>query len=259
MAGGLAGLVGLRAGLTVAAWRLRPVRARPAPGWLAPGRTAADRPQPRETGPPRAHRWFAALLTSYSLEGVGYIIAGTFLVAAINENSPAWAGSGAWVLAGLAALPASAMWAHLAALDPGRPADRGAPHPGRGIALPGLVSGVAPALLSAVLFGGTFLGVASMALALGAHLRYPRAVALLTTGYGLGQILGPLIVTPLLHHGYHVALLVGAVVVLASAPAAAVLRINFPHRVGGWSSRPGHRIGLGSEGRGGWLWQTKRS
>ena len=87
--------------------------------------------------------------------------------------------------------------------------------------------------MSAVLFGGTFLGVASLALALGAHLQYPRAVAVLTTGYSTGQILGPLLVTPLLHGGYRVALLVGAAVVLAAAAAAAVLRINFPHRVGG--------------------------
>ena len=167
------------------------------------------------------------LLASYSLEGVGYIIAGTFLVAAINENSPAWAGSGAWVLAGLAALPAAAGWAQLsrrwtrstllcAALL----------IQAAGIALPALVGGVAPALLSAVLFGATFLGVVSLALALGAQLGYPRAVALLTTGYGLGQILGPLVVTPLLQHGYHLALLVGAAIAAAAALAAAVLRIG---------------------------------
>jgi hypothetical protein len=40
----------------------------------------------------------------------------------------------------------------------------------------------AAALVSAVLFGATFLGVGSLALALGAHLQFPRAVALLTTG-----------------------------------------------------------------------------
>jgi MFS family permease len=68
--------------------------------------------------------------------------------------------------------------------------------------------------------------VVSMALALGVQLRYPRAVALLTTGYGLGQILGPLVVTPLLHHGYHLALLIAAGVVLAAALAAAVLRMG---------------------------------
>lgn len=201
--------------LTVAAWPLRP-----APRPVRPGTVPPE-------GPPPAHAWFAVLLTSYSLEGVGYIIAGTFLVAAINENSPAWAGSGAWVLVGLAALPAAAAWAYLSRRW-ARPTLLCAALliQAAGIALPALVSGVAPALVSAVLFGATFLGVASMALALGAQLRYPRAVALLTTGYGVGQILGPLLVTPLLRHGYHLALLIGAAIVAAAALAAAVLRIG---------------------------------
>jgi MFS family permease len=208
--------------LMVAAWPLRP------------GPDAAPAAVQRPAGRPSPHRWFAALLASYSLEGVGYIIAGTFLVAAINENSPAWAGSGAWVLVGLAALPAPALWARL-----GRRWARptllltALLIQAGGIALPALAPGVGPALVSAVLFGGTFLGVASLALALGAHLQYPRAVAVLTTGYSTGQILGPLLVTPLLHGGYRIALLVGAAVVLAAAAAAAVLRIDFPHRVGG--------------------------
>lgn len=213
--------------LTVAAWPLRPGgQDHEQPGLVPPGPVPPG-PVSHEGQPPRAHRWFAVLLASYSLEGVGYIIAGTFLVAAINENSPAWAGSGAWVLAGLAAVPASAAWAHLSRRWR-RPTLLCAALliQAAGIALPALVSGIAPALLSAVLFGATFLGVVSLALALGAQLRYPRAVALLTTGYGLGQILGPLVVTPLLHHGYQLALLVGAAIVLAAALAAAVLRIG---------------------------------
>jgi len=213
--------------LMVAAWPLRP----------GPG-AAPDAVQ-RPAGRASPHRWFAALLASYSLEGVGYIIAGTFLVAAINENSPAWAGSGAWVLVGLAALPAPALWARLGRRW-ARPTLLLAALliQAGGIALPALAPGVGPALVSAVLFGGTFLGIASLALALGTHLQYPRAVAVLTTGYSTGQILGPLLVTPLLHSayqtsGYRVALLAGAAVVLAAAAAAAVLRIDFPHRVGG--------------------------
>ena len=208
--------------LMVVAWPLRP------------GPDAAPAAVQRPAGRPSPHRWFAALLASYSLEGVGYIIAGTFLVAAINENSPAWAGSGAWVLVGLAALPAPALWARLGRRW-ARPTLLLAALliQAGGIALPALAPAVGPALVSAVLFGGTFLGVASLALALGAHLQYPRAVAVLTTGYSTGQILGPLLVTPLLHGGYRAALLVGAAVVLAAAAAAAVLRINFPHRVGG--------------------------
>jgi hypothetical protein len=41
-------------------------------------------------------------------------VAGTFLVAAIDQTAPGWVGSGAWVLPGLAAVPSSALWAWLA-------------------------------------------------------------------------------------------------------------------------------------------------
>jgi MFS family permease len=205
--------------LAAASWNLRPQEAPVA---------ATD----RSGATPRTHRWFGALLVSYTLEGVGYIVAGTFLVAAIGQESPGWVGSGAWVLVGLAAVPSSALWARL-----GRRWSR----PGllltalviqaAGIALPALVGGTAAALGSAVLFGATFIGISSLALATGAHLRFPRSVALLTAGYSVGQILGPLVVAPLLHHGYHGALLPAALVVLSAAPAAAVLRIGFPHHM----------------------------
>ncbi|MDT0483317.1 YbfB/YjiJ family MFS transporter [Streptomyces doebereineriae] len=205
--------------LAAASWNLRPQEASVA----APGGSGAR---------PRTHRWFGALFVSYTLEGVGYIVAGTFLVAAIGQESPGWVGSGAWVLVGLAAVPSSALWARL-----GRRWSR----PGllltalviqaAGIALPALVGGTAAALGSAVLFGATFIGISSLALATGAHLRFPRSVALLTAGYSVGQILGPLVVAPLLHHGYHRALLLAALVVLAAAAAAAVLRIGFPHHM----------------------------
>jgi hypothetical protein len=101
-----------------------------------------------------------------------------------------------------------------------------------GIGLPAVVGGVAPALVGAALFGSTFLGIGSLVLALGAHLQFPRAIALLTTGYSVGQILGPQIVRPLLRHGYHAALLGGAAIVLAAALAAAAMRVGFPLRDG---------------------------
>ncbi|MEU6141823.1 YbfB/YjiJ family MFS transporter [Streptomyces sp. NPDC047081] len=209
----------LAALLTAGSWNLRP---EDAPTAKVSG----------SAGKPRTHRWFGALFVSYTLEGVGYIVAGTFLVAAIGQGSPGWVGGGAWVLVGLAAVPSSALWARL-----GRRWSR----PGllltalvvqaAGIALPALVGGTAAALASAILFGATFLGVSTLALATGAHLRFPRSVALLTAGYSVGQILGPLVVAPLLHHGYHGALLLAALVVLAAAAGAAVLRIGFPHHM----------------------------
>ncbi|WP_413812802.1 YbfB/YjiJ family MFS transporter [Streptomyces sp. OE57] len=222
---------GLTALLALPAWFLRP---EPAPASVpVTSRSGAE----RQASGPRTHRWFTALFASYTLEGVGYIIAGTFLVAAIEQSSPGWIGSGAWVLVGLAAVPSSALWAGL-----GRRWSRPSlllaalGVQAVGIALPALIGGVAAALISAVLFGATFIGVSTLALATGAHLRFPRAVALLTAGYSVGQILGPLVATPLLRHGYHQALLLAAVVVLASAVAAALLRIGFPHHM----PAPGH-------------------
>jgi predicted MFS family arabinose efflux permease len=207
--------------------------------------TPAERPTApaRQHVAPRGNRLsFAILLTSYTLEGVGYVIAGTFMVAAIDENSPAWVGSISWVLVGLAAVPASALWARLGAMWS---------WPGMlclalllqacGIALPAVMAGVAPALVAAVLFGGTVLGIVSMALALGNYLRFPRAVAILTSGYGFGQVAGPLVATPLLRDGYHIALLIGAAIVLAAALAAAALAISFPGRKSN-SGSPAMRI-----------------
>jgi MFS family permease len=166
-------------------------------------------------------RWFSALFVSYTLEGVGYIIAGTFLVAAIDQTSPGRLGSAAWVLVGLAAAPSAVLWAWLGRRRP-RPDLLVAALAVQavGIALPALLDGVAAALVGAFLFGATFLGVATLALAIGA-----RSVALLTTGYSAGQILGPLVVIPLVRHGYQQALVLAAVVVLAAAAAAAALRV----------------------------------
>ncbi|PBC53365.1 YbfB/YjiJ family MFS transporter [Rhodococcus sp. ACPA1] len=204
---------------TLAAWTLTPERAPTVP--------TAERRRSHEQG----HRRFGALFISYSLEGVGYIIAGTFLVAAIDHTAGSFAGSGAWVLVGLAALPSGPLWALF-----GRRWSRpillviALVIQAAGIALPAVADGIWPALVSAFLFGGTFLGISQMSLTIGAHLQFPRAVAILTTGYSLGQIAGPLIVTPLLSDGYHLALLVASGIVLAAALAAAVLTVRFRQR-----------------------------
>jgi predicted MFS family arabinose efflux permease len=203
----------------VASWTM-PMAAAPGKAATADGGTAA-------------RRAFLALAVSYCVEGVGYIIAGTFLVAAINQNSPGWVGTGAWVLVGVAAIPSAVLWAWLAH------------HWSRptlmlsalllqvvGVLLPVFFDGAAAALLCAAFFGATFLGIAMMALAIGNHLGVPGAVAILTLGYSVGQMLGPLVVTPLLDGGYRPALAVSAGIVGASALAAAVLRVGFPHHLG---------------------------
>lgn len=64
----------LAAALATAAWNLRPeVPPKPSTGFPD---TSVD-------------PWFGALFAGYTLEGVGYIVAGTFLVAAIGQSSRA--------------------------------------------------------------------------------------------------------------------------------------------------------------------------
>jgi len=187
---------------------------------------------------PAGRRWFTSLLLAYTLEGVGYIIAGTFLVAAIDQTASTTIGSSAWIIVGVAAVPSAVLWAAVSRIW-SRPTLLAVALAAQaaGIALPALVGGITAALTSAVLFGATFLGVATVALAAGAHLRMPRAVAILTTGYSVGQIAGPVLVTPMLHHGYHPALLAGAAIVAVAAVAALVLRHGFPHDLGPVPSR----------------------
>jgi hypothetical protein len=97
-----------------------------------------------------------------------------------------------------------------------------------GIALPAVTPGAVAALFGAILFGATFIGVSTMALAAGRLLGFPGAVALLTAGYSVGQILGPVAVTPLLRHGFSHALLAAALVVVLSAMVAGLLRFSLP-------------------------------
>jgi MFS family permease len=211
---------GLTALLLAAAWLV---------GVTGPAeRPAAPSPAPRAA--PRHTRWFAILAVSYFLEGAGYIVAGTFLVAAISATGPPWLAGSVWIIVGAAAVPSCAAWTWLS-----RRVSRPTLITGAlllqavGIALPALTAAVPAALAAAVLFGGTFIGITTLSLAAGRHLRVPRAVAILTAGYGIGQVLGPLVVEPTLHGGYHEALLVGAGLVLAAGIGSGLLRVRFPH------------------------------
>src|SRR5690348_11738147 len=138
----------LAAALAAVAWAMRG----------APG-AAGLAPAARVPRQPPVNRWFAVLFVSYTLEGIGYIIAGTFLVAAIRQTSSGWLGSGAWLFVGLAAVPSAALWAWLCARwsHPNLLAGALLLQAG-GIALPALAPGPLAALVGAFLFGATFIG-----------------------------------------------------------------------------------------------------
>jgi len=189
------------------------------------------RPQ-RVTGPSedvqRQHHgsWrFTGVFAGYTLEGVGYIIAGTFLVAAVTQRSPGALGGSVWLVVGLAVIPSAVLWARLGTRF-GSPAMLTAALAvqAAGIALACQGSGAA-ALAGALLFGGTFIGVSTLATSEGRSLGGPGAVAVLTIGYSVGQIAGPLVVTPLMENGYRPALAVSALVVSLAALATSAVWI----------------------------------
>jgi MFS family permease len=161
------------------------------------------------------------LAAAYGFEGAGYVVTGTFLVAALERSgTPAWLGSSAWAVVGLAAMPSSVGWALLAGRIGARKVlvilhllQAG------GIALPVLWPGVLPALAGAVLFGGTFLAIVGLALSFGRTLtpdRPAQTLGMLTVMFGLGQAVSPTLAGLLARH-------TGSLDAPALAAAAAVL------------------------------------
>jgi MFS family permease len=134
---------------------------------------------------------------AYFLEGVGYIVTGTFLVA-IVDGTPGLRGIGAdvWIVVGLAVIPSAFLWAALAERTGYARALAGAyVLQAIGIALP-IAGGAGAAFASAVLFGGTVAGIVALTLTLGGHLapgRSARLIGMLTAAFGLGQMIGPVL------------------------------------------------------------------
>ncbi len=174
--------------------------------WLLPAHNGATTPA-RETPIATARATpilsravraaLALLLLAYLLEGLGYIVTGTFLVA-IVERMPGLGGFGpsVWIVVGLAAAPSGVVWAGLAArAGYARALALAYVVQACGIGLP-LLGGAGAALLSAVLFGGTFIGISTLTLTLASQIAPRRSaglIGLLTAAFGLGQIAGPLL------------------------------------------------------------------
>jgi len=199
-------------------------------GWFV-GETGRRAPAETAAAAVRRRRAFTfpLLTVAYFLEGTGYIIAGTFLVAAVGATGPGWIGGSVWTIVGVAAVPSCAAWTWLSGRV-SRPSVITAALllQAAGIALPAVWDGTVAAVAGAALFGGTFVGITTLSLATGRYLGVPSAIAILTASYGIGQVVGPLVVTPLLADGYRPVLLVGAAIVLAAAVGSALVRIRFP-------------------------------
>lgn len=145
------------------------------------------------------------LIIAYGLEGLGYIVTGTFLVDIVyNIESLRDFASYSWVMVGLAAIPSAPIWMTLMnRFSPIHLMYIAYTLQVIGISLPVISQTVWSVLLSAFLYGFTFVGLVSLSTGYGRRL-FPKqsgaVVSILTTFYAIGQIIGPIIASRLEAH-----------------------------------------------------------
>ncbi|MBF0324657.1 MAG: YbfB/YjiJ family MFS transporter [Alphaproteobacteria bacterium] len=199
------------------AWGLRHVHGSGAAG------TSHPAPAPFSLG------WLSA---AYFCAGLAYIVTGTFLVVVVRATPGLESIANlSWVVVGLAAMPSSAAWALFAARFGFRLALIFA-HllMAAGAGLLAVTDSAIGAMVSALLYGGTFLGIAGMAMAFGRAIapEHPaRAMGMLTAAFSVGQMIGPVAAAFLADWGgWMPALLMAALVTLAGVPMLMAGRIS---------------------------------
>lgn len=132
------------------------------------------------------------LLLAYFLQGAGYIIIGTYLVALSEPLLGESAAASTWAVAGISAIPSPLLWSEAA--------QRWGTKNTLKICYILQVSGAILAIFSsnllmlifsALLFGATFMGITMLTIKVGIERTNSSAAAQLTTWYSLGQISGP--------------------------------------------------------------------
>lgn len=169
-------------------------------------------------------KWLPWLIIAYGLEGLGYIVTGTFIVS-IAEKTSTFSSNPAfvWMVVGLGAIPSCIIWSTLAkkwgfvkslvfsmtlqAL---------------GIALPVFWLSQTSLIISALLFGATFMGITTLATTLARQMNptnSSRIIGYLTAIYAVGQMIGPTIAGILSSYtqSYNSALIGAAGVILIGA------------------------------------------
>ncbi len=137
------------------------------------------------------------LTAAYFLEGLGYIVTATFLVAIVT-HTPGMAGWGAasWITVGLSAAPSTALWQLISRRFGWRLATTAAYLlQAASLFLSKMADGPIGILLSAAAFGGTFVGITALSMAEGASrsgVNQSRSAIIMTAAFALGQVLGPI-------------------------------------------------------------------
>ncbi|MEZ5825081.1 MAG: YbfB/YjiJ family MFS transporter [Geminicoccaceae bacterium] len=141
-------------------------------------------------------RAIVLLTVAYAFFGFGYAITATFIVTIARDAALTHAVQmGIWFLVGITALPSVAFWTRMAARHGVMIAYGSATLLlAFGVAASVLVDGITGLALAALLLGGTLMGITALGLVAARRLRphaQIRAIAFVTAGFGLGQMIGP--------------------------------------------------------------------
>jgi predicted MFS family arabinose efflux permease len=156
----------------------------------------ADARAPAAAGGLRIGRPLLALILAYGLFGFGYVITATF-ISAIVRSAPELKQLEPviWLLVGLGAIPSVAFWAWVGRrIGNGRSFAIACLVEAGGVTLSVVAGEPALVALSAVLLGGTFVGITATGLVNARELSNVdprRNLALMTAIFGLGQMIGP--------------------------------------------------------------------
>ncbi|WP_337983112.1 YbfB/YjiJ family MFS transporter [Lysinibacillus sp. C5.1] len=169
-------------------------------------------------------KWIPWLIVAYGLEGLGYIVTGTFIVS-IAKEIPSFHGDATvvWMVVGLAAIPSCIIWSELAKkIGFVKSLVLAMTLQAFGIALPALWVSQIGVVLSALLFGATFMGITTLATTLARQMspfNSSRIIGILTSIYAGGQMIGPSIagIISTATQNYDAVLLGAASVVLVGA------------------------------------------
>ncbi len=147
----------------------------------------------------------APLIASYGLAGFGYIITATYLPLFVRDALGHVDPIHVWAVFGLGAAPSCFLWhAVHERLGTRRAMQWNLGVQALGVILPALSHSAVAYLASAVLVGGTFMGTVTIAAPAARRLAHKvsfNLFAVMTAAYGVGQIVGPLVSSALMHGG----------------------------------------------------------
>ncbi|WP_368502795.1 YbfB/YjiJ family MFS transporter (plasmid) [Alkalihalophilus sp. As8PL] len=167
-----------------------------------------------------------ALYISYTLEGFGYIIFGTFITAMlVNNTNFTFESPYVWAVVGLGAIPSCIFWAWLGKKTSDISALKWAYITQIvSILIPVFTDNLILVLISAFGFGATFMGITTLTMTIAKSLYGQSAnlISGLTAAYAAGQLLGPVIAGTVITTNDYIL----PFIISAAALTAALITIN---------------------------------